>query len=398
MTSQEIEARKAELKEKIDNASTVEEIEELKNQVEEINNEVPVEETTEEDGEITPEEERSLIADTQDIETRSVDAKNLEKIGEKKMEERKFTIDSPEYRNAWAKTMLGQKLTEVEERAIGDAVGTTATEFVASAEGVQGINNLGLLIPGTVRTDLLERAEKASPIFRDIRKLQVDGVIDLPYLFESDDAEWYAELEDTKNEGQEFRGLKLTGHELAKDVVITWKAEEMTVEGFIDFIIDELYEKMYKAKINAVIYGDGNRKPTGITKGLEAKTGANAIEVMHTVLKSMNADAKRESKIYVATSVAEDITFYKDGSNNYPYLATGLKNTNGGKIEEDPFLKDGDIVVGNMRNYIFNENAPISIERERTVKGRKVTYGAYQICDGQPRPGYFGYGQVKGTV
>ena len=120
------------------------------------------------------------------------------------MEERKYTIGSPEYRSAWAKKLMGlsaDKFTEEETRALGDAVTTTGTLFVASGESTQGINNGGLFLPTSVREELMELIENESPFFRDIRKLQVNGNIDLPYLFNADDANWYTELNDTVNEG-----------------------------------------------------------------------------------------------------------------------------------------------------------------------------------------------------
>ena len=193
-----------------------------------------------------------------------------------------------------------EKFTEDEKRALGDAVTTTATTFVASTESVQGINNGGLFIPTSVREDLMEIIEKNSPIFRDVRKLQVAGNIDLPYLFDSDDAEWYVELTDTKNEGQEYRSLQLTGWELAKDIVITWKLEAMAVESFISFLLEELANKMGKALINAVIYGDGVNKPTGITKGLTAvKTGATPIDNIINTYETLSDDARIGAKAYV---------------------------------------------------------------------------------------------------
>ena len=141
MTQKEIEERKTELLNKIAEAKTQEEIAELRSEVEAINKEVPEQEETnteEKSEEISKEEERSLIADTEDLEKRNKEVSKLTKIGGKEeMEERKFTTKSPEYRSAWAKTLMGVKLDEVEERAIGDAIGTTATTFVASAEGTQ---------------------------------------------------------------------------------------------------------------------------------------------------------------------------------------------------------------------------------------------------------------------
>lgn len=405
MTLQEIEARKAELQEKIAEAKTKEELIQLREQVEAINKEVPEQEETEEkkDGEISHEEERSLIADTQEIEQRNLDTKELKVIKEEKeMEEkRKFTIADKEYRSAWAKKLMGlkdEKFTEDEKRALGDAVTTTATTFVASTESVQGINNGGLFIPTSVREDLMEIIEKNSPIFRDVRKLQVAGNIDLPYLFDSDDAEWYVELTDTKNEGQEYRSLQLTGWELAKDIVITWKLEAMAVESFISFLLEELANKMGKALINAVIYGDGVNKPTGITKELTAvKTGATPIDNIINTYETLSDDARIGAKAYVSTSVKVKMISYKDENGNYPFLQ-GINGTDLFSIETDPYLKNNDVVVGNCRNYILNEVAPMSVAKESTVKGRKTTYGGYGIYDGKARPNYFAYGQYTPSV
>lgn len=399
MSLKEIEERKKELQSKIADAKTKEELEELRNEVEAINKEVPDEETKEEikeeKEEISKEEERSLIADTQEIEKR----KDLRIIkGEKEMEERKFTIKSPEYRSAWAKTLMGVELDETEKRALGDAIGTTATTFVASAANTQGINNLGLLIPESVRLDWLKMIEQASPIYRDIRKLNVNGNVDFPYLFAADDAEWYAETTTTKNEGQEYKNIKLTGYELAKAIEITWKAESMTVDGFISFLLDELNVKMNKAIINAVIYGDGSGKPTGITNGLTAKTNASAIELIKACLGDLSEENRVGAKVYVASNVADEIAFYKDENGNYPYLVAGLGRAGGATIEADPFLRAGDIVVGNAQNYVLNFNESLRIDKEVKVQPRRVVYGGYLIADGNKKPNSFTYGKLTASV
>lgn len=406
-----------ELKEKIQNATSLEELEALKlelksiedekveEKVEEVVEEVkeePQEEVKEEvveeeKTEISVEEERSLMAD---IEEKSVDISNLKQIRgeEKTMEERKY--NDQEYRSAWAKKTMGlseDKFTEEEKRALGDAVTTTATTFVASGANTQGINNGGLFIPKSVRMELMEMIEHMSPFFRDIRKLQVNGNIDLPYLFEADDAQWYVELTDTKNEGAEYKNLQLTGWELAKDVVITWKAEEMAVESFISFILEELAHKMGVALINAVLYGDGSSKPTGVMNGLTAVTsGETPIDTIIATYKSLSNDARVGAKAYVSTGVRVSMIGYQDDNGNYPFLQ-GLAGTDLFSIETDPFLKDYDILVGNPRYYILNENTPVRIDRESSVKGRKVTYGAYGIYDGKAKPNAFAKGQYIGS-
>ena len=401
MTAQEIEERKAELLEKIAEAKNEEELAELRNEVEAINKEVPEQEDPK-DGEITQEEERSLIADTKELEKRNKEVSKMTKIGGKEMEEeRKFTIADKEYRSAWAKKLMGlseDKFTEDEKRALGDAVTTTATTFVASTANTQGINNGGLFIPTDVRMELMEIIEEMSPFYRDIRKLQVNGNVDLPYLFEGDDANWYVELTDTVNEGAEYRNLQLTGWELAKDVVVTWKLEEMAVESFITFIIEELAHKMGVALINAVIYGDGQNKPTGVLNGLTAvTTGKTPIDNIIATYESLSQEARRGAKVYVSTAVKVKMIGYKDENGNYPFLQ-GINGTDLFTIETEPFLQGNDIIVGNPRYYILNEVTPTRVEWERTVKGRRTTYGGYGIFDGKAKPGAFAKGTYTPTV
>ena len=394
MTISEIEKRKKELRDQIEGATNEEELEALKKEAEDLNNEIPdpetaeetkeaVEETEETTEEISKEEERKLISES-NLELRVIEE-------EKKMEKRKFTRADNEYKSARAKSLMGVSLDEEEKRALGDAVGTTATTYVASAADAQGINNVGLLIPTSVVTALLERAEKESPIWRDIRKLQVNGNVDVPYLYSADDASFYAELSATANEGQEYKKVTLVGRELAKNIEITWKADQMTVDGFIDFIVDELYEKMFKAKVKAVIYGTGNtyNQPSGITLGLEAvTTGATPIDTIADTKATLGEDAKVGAKVYVSPAVADAIRYYKNSEGNYPFLA-GLPNG----VEEDPFLANNDIVVGNMRNYVWNEQEAIRLDRDISIKGRTVIYGAYQVVDGGAKVGAFAYGQ-----
>lgn len=380
----EIEARKLEIRSEVESTEDVEKIDELNQEVDALDEEVK---------EIKEQEKNQSIAE--ELEENETKAKKVV-MEERKMEEKRFDLSSKEYRSAWAKKVMGlsqDKFTADELKALGDAVTTTATEFVASDVSTQGINNGGLFIPTSVREDLMELISKESPIFRDVRKLAVKGNVDLPYLFESDDANWYAELSETKNEGMEFKNLQLTGWELAKDIVITWKLEEMAVDSFIDFIVDELYNKMGKALINAVIYGDGNNKPTGVTNGLTPVTrGANAIDRIINTYASLDKDARIGAKVYISTETNLDVISYKDENGNYPYIS-GVPAVSGFSVEVDPYLNGHDIVAGNMRYYILNEVTAPRLDKETTVKGRKVTYGAYAIYDGKAKPGAFALGQ-----
>lgn len=401
MSKEEILKRKEELRQLLNEAKTEEEINEIEKEAKKLEE---IEEKQKED--ITKEEERQLLTkstlsqlkkDTENLEKRSL---KVREDGEPMEKEQKRTLaqvlESPEYRTAWAKKLMGRPekdFTEEEKRALGDAITTTDTEFVASAAETQGINNGGLFIPKSVRSDIMEIITDSSPIYRDVRKLNVAGNIELPYLDEADDAEWYTELKETKNEGQKYANLQLTGWELAKDVEITWKLEQMAVDSFIPFIVEELAAKMGIALVNAIIYGDGVNKPRGITKDLTAiKEGETPIDRIIAAYKSLSKEARRGAKTYISTNVNIDICGYKDNNGNYPFLQ-GLATNKLTPVEVDPYLKDDDIISGNMRNYILNEVTPVRVDKESKIKPRRIVYGGYAIYDGVARPEYFAYSQ-----
>jgi HK97 family phage major capsid protein len=409
MTTQEIEERKAELLSKIDEAKTSEEVEELRKQVEEVRALIPdddekeevKEEKKEEEANATEEAEATEEVKAEEVEAPAVDERNLIRVGAEEIipignvkEERKMEKYDIEAR-AFAKKILGKDLNEDEKRALGDAVGTTATTFVEATADAQGINNLGLYIPKSIRMALEERARLESPIYRDVRKLQVNGNVDVPYLYAGDDASWYVELSATANEGQEHKAITLVGRELAKNIEITWKLDQMTPEGLLDWIVDELYDKMYKAKVNAIIYGTGatHNQPSGLTLGLTpVTTGATPIDLIANTKATLDVKAKVGAKVYIASAVADAIRYYKNQEGNYPFLMTLPTG-----VEEDPYLHNNDVVVGNMKNYVWNEQEEIRIDRDIDIKKRTIIYSAYQVCDGGAKAGAFAYGQFGET-
>lgn len=398
MTLQEIEERKKELAGLIQDAKTSEELEELRNKVAEINNEVPDEEEKEE----VKQEEEKIEEPKKTVTCSCNEERNLIRVGTEEIvpignikEERKMTNSkySAETR-AWAKKCLGRNdFDEEEKRALGDAVTTTATTFVEADADHNGVNNGGLFIPKEVRMELMEQIDMMSPFFRDIRKLSVNGNVDLPFIYASDDANWYAELNCTANEGIEYKSLQLTGWELAKDVVLTWKVEDMSVESFVTFVIEELVHKMGTALINAVIYGTGSSQPTGAIYGLSpVTTGDTPIDTIVNTYASLSEEFRRGAKVYVSTAVKMAMVGYKDQNGNYPFLQ-GINGTDLFAIETEPFLQNNDIIVGNPRRYILNEVTPIRVDWERTVRCRQTRYGAYGIYDGKPQTNAFAKGQ-----
>lgn len=403
MTLKEIEAKKAELRNRINDAKSEEELEELRKQAEELNKEVP----EENNGTITHEEERKLIADTENLEQRKVEiVGTLAKREERKVKEfTKFNVlKSEEYRSAWAKTLMCRNdFTEAEKRALDIALTTTATTYVAPSSGADGVNNGGLFIPETVSMEILREMELESPFLRDIAKTYVRGLITFPYKKQSSGAEWVTEGTDNKLESDEWAELTFAQMELSKTIRITWKLEAMAVEQFVNYIISEVAREMREELADKPFHGTGVNEIAGISLSgnnisAEYEATTTSLEAIKAGLALLPKRKKTGAKIYIAEDMALDIAFLKDDNGMYinnPVNGVGLESIARYRVEVDPFLKDGDFVIGNPIWYKMNFNEGISVSKDIIGRSRVNDYTGYCVVGGAPVPNSFVYGKKK---
>lgn len=409
MTLKELEVKKAELRKKINDAKTEEELEELRKQAEELNKEIP---DKEEKQEITHEEERALIQDTENLEKRKVEITNsLAKMEEREM--KNFTkhnvLKSEEYRSAWAKKLMclpETEFTEDEKRALGVALTTTATTYTAPSAGADGVNNGGLFIPETVSMEILREVELESPFLRDVAKTYVRGLMTFPYKESGSGAEWVAEGTDNKLESDKWVNLTFAQMELSKTIRITWKLEAMAVEDFINYIVEEVAREMRESLADKPFYGNGTNEIAGITlegNNIDAEYAStvNALDAIKAAIEKLPIRRKAGAKIYLSESMATEIAFMKDNNGAYinnPVNGVGLNSIARYPVEVDPYLKDGDFIIGNARWYKMNFNENLSVSKDVIGRSRVNDYTGYCVVGGAPVPKSFVYGHQGESV
>lgn len=328
---------------------------------------------------------------------------------ERKMEFNAENVRSTkEYRSAWAKSLMGLNLNEAEKRAVGVALTTTADTYVASAVGADGVNNGGLFIPDDVMMELMNRMELVSPFFRDVPKTAVNGYVKFPYRKDGTGA--LEQAEGTANtDGQvEWAELTLTVLEVSETIRVTWKLEAMAVDSFIDYIIDELAMAIPEKIANDMFYGDGTGTISGISKAGNFLDGeytigeadGNVSDIFAAIeagIKLLTNPRKRMgAKIYVAQDVMDSMIFARGTDDSFlynPINGIGIKSLSKYDIEVDPFLNDGDFVIGNPRYFKFNWNEALSITKDVSGKNRINDYTGYAVVSGAPQPSSFVYGK-----
>lgn len=264
MTLKEIEERKAELLTKIAEAKSEEELKELRSEVEAINKEVPEQEEKEQvepeqkEGEITPEEERSLIADTQELEKRNKEVSNLTKIGGNEMEEER-KINEKELIEQRAKDLKEGKVVKVafdnvEERAVTVSGGT-------------------ILVPKKYKNSIDESFNAVSGIVDELNTVPLNGGESYSVPFEKGYGEG-----DYKAENGEYQEI-----DVDTDYVETGRAK---VTSYIE--VTEEVKKLPSANYLALI-------SKRVTDAIKKKIGAQVIigaGTSNTIKGIYHADAK----------------------------------------------------------------------------------------------------------
>jgi HK97 family phage major capsid protein len=160
---------------------------------------------------------------------------------ENNMENRTFTIDSVEYREAYLMNLQGRELN-AEQRAAVSA---------SAAVPTQTLNKIfGYL--------------EDSPILSRIDMSYIPGNVVLPVESSVAAAAWVAMGTAATDSADAVTSISLGAHKLIKTLEITADIEAMAIDAFEGWIVSKLGEKIEAALDAAVFNGTGTNQPTGI--------------------------------------------------------------------------------------------------------------------------------------
>jgi len=169
--------------------------------------------------------------------------------------------DSPEYRSAFLKRLLGKKLTEVEERAYSSAS-----------------DSAGAVIPTQTASTLFDKMTKIAPMLNEITLLRVAGNLKFAVQNVRGEAAQHTENETVTPAGDKLAYVALAGYEYIKVIRISKTVQTMSINAFEGWLTDMLAEDIAVAIENKIINGSGNGQPKGIEYANTWVDGDNAVE------------------------------------------------------------------------------------------------------------------------
>lgn len=319
-----------------------------------------------------------------------------------KMVDNKVPNEKEAYLNAWAKEIMGQKLTDA-ERAVFDKVNT---DFNAAYTHTTA--NTPTLIPETVVSGIWARAEEMYPLLADVRKFSVQGTLTMNKhtAIDAGDAAFMTdEATAATDEQNTFAQMSLTGCELSKAITVSWKLKAMAVPEFLAYIQTELGTRAGVVLGTKIYSGSGAAgvEPQGVITAINAEGGTPqkitytadggadplTYEKLTTAISKLHSSYLAGAAVYadnatIWTSLANIL----DGVGRPIFVpdvsAGGVGRMFGMPVKPDAGAGAGNIVIGNGQNgYVFNTNEPLSLSTEEHVKARTTDYAIYGIVDGE---------------
>lgn len=307
-------------------------------------------------------------------------------------------LDTPEYRSAFFKSLLGRPMSDVEKAAFeaaGKEVEKRADSFTSSSDAVA-------VLPTQTLNEVVAKARTMGGLLAECRAFAVPAKISIPVGTPSNKAAWHVEGQEVDSEKAATASVTFDGYEIIKIFSMSAKTRKMSIAAFEAYLVQELTACVMECIEDALVNGTGEGQGTGLLTGVTWTEGKNA--VMAASGKDMEYKDVVKAVAMLKRGYASgakwamnNATLYNDfygmvDANKRPIFiadpkAEGIGKLPGFEVIIDDNLPADTAVLGNFSKYLgYNMPEGIVIETSRESSFRKglIDYRAMAIADCKP--------------
>ena len=273
-----------------------------------------------------------------------------------------------------------------------------------------GVTDLAAVIPTTILNEIIRELKVRGQVFNRVRKLSVKGGVQVPILSLKPVANWVGEDSGLRQKVEAKRSVTFSYHGLEVKVATSLLADTVTLDSFESTLRDLIVEAMVEALDKAIISGDGNNEPLGITKD-DRIPDDNVVTLSPSeitkwaawkkkVFAKMPLAYKAGAAFYMASGTFEsyidgmvDLNGQPVGRVNYG-ITNGPQERFGGKevilVEDDVIAPYDDAnpddviaIYANLNNYVINSNMQMALFRYFDHDTNQWVDKAIMIADGK---------------
>ncbi|PCF78067.1 phage capsid protein [Staphylococcus intermedius] len=296
-----------------------------------------------------------------------------------------------EYRSAFFKKMLGQELSDVEQRSFNHAMDIQKSEH--RADEFTSSSNASAVIPEQTLNEVIRRARTQGGLLANVRSFNMPTKIRIPISTPQERAEWHTEGAKVEADKVVTTAVSFEANEIIKIFSISVKAKTMSISAFESYLVEELTNCVVEAIEYALINGTGNNQGQGILTGI-AWNDENSLELtgkytdFTKALGMLKRGYAQNAKFAMSNATLYNTVYGVQDGNKRPIFVQDAQRENVGYIFGKPVIiddniEDGTILLGDF-NYIgYNLPQGIMLEssRESSFRSGLIDYRAMAVAD-----------------
>ena len=306
-------------------------------------------------------------------------------------------LGSKEYRSAFYKSLLGQKLTDFEKKVFNE--GLAVAEKRANA--FDTMTSAASVLPTQTLNEIVKKARTEGGLISVCRAFNIPSKVSVPVGTPSDNANWHTEGQQVDSDKTGITNVSFNGYEILKVMSLSVSAKKMSIEAFEAYIIEELKGCVMGTIENALVNGTGVDQGTGILNGITWVDNTNAFTYGKTtgmtfkdVVKAPGALKRGYAKgaVWAMNTATLYNQFYgMVDTNGNPIFLQDPKVDGVGKVLGFPVVVDDNlptdtILFGNFNYMGYNlpEGVLIESSSQSSFRSALIDYRALAIADCKP--------------
>lgn len=298
---------------------------------------------------------------------------------------------SNEYRSAFFKTMLGQDLSSIEQRAFD-----TAQEVEQRAEGFASSNNSQAVLPETTLNEIITKARKQGGLIGHVRNFNIPTKIKIPIGTPTSKANWHTEGALVEAEHPDTVSVQFDGHEILKVFSISVKAQTMSIQAFESYLVQELTQTVVETIDHALVNGTGLDQGQGILTGI-TWDDTNSVDLtgkytdFTKALGLLKRGYSAGAKFAMSNATLYNQVYGVMDANERPIFNHDAQREDvghifGKEVVIDDNIEDGTILLGNFQYAGFNLPQGIALEKstESSFRSGLIDFRAMAVADCKP--------------
>lgn len=306
---------------------------------------------------------------------------------------------STEYRNAFYKTMLGQKLTDFETAAFNRAMAEQRADAFSTTSDVAAV------IPTTTLNEVISKARTMGGILPVCRGFNIPTKIMVPVGTPTAKAAWNTEGAAVESAEPSVTYISFGAFEIIKVFSISAAVKRMSVSAFEAYLAEELASCVMACLADGIVNGAGvtesTAEGTGLLEGITWTPDVNSLTFDKTagltyadvvaVVGKLKRGYANGAKWAMNNATLYSLFYGLVDTNKRPIFISDPKNESIGKIlgfdvVVDDNLADEVILFGNFNYMGYNlpEGIMVEVSTQSSFKSGRVDYRAMAIADCKP--------------